>query len=149
MHIMQLLMFVGIFSLYIGFSAVQGYLLRSMRGPSYRRAGWWIIAAYALFIWFPTSAFIALLSWLPIILRVIVILTGVATTGLVTSRPDWLPELIWTRGFNRRYLGITMILVSLAALIPWLPDPNVGALTLGMSACLAGLSALRDISAQV
>ncbi len=149
MHIMQMLMFAGIFSLYIGFSAVQGYLLRSMRGPSYRCAGWWIIGAYALLIWIPTSAFIAILDWLPVILRALIILAGFAATWLVVSRPDWMPESIWTRAFNRRYLGLTMVLVALAALIPWLPNPNIGAVTLGMSACLAGLSALRDITAQV
>lgn len=149
MHWMQMLMFAGIFSLYIGFSAVLGYLLRSLRGPSYRSAGWWIITAYALLIWLPTSAFIVVLGWLPVALRVLVILAGAAVPVLVLSRPDWIPGLVWSRAFNRRYLGITMALVALAALIPWLPEPNIGALTLGVSACIAGLSALRDITAQV
>jgi hypothetical protein len=146
---MQILMYAGIFSLYIGFSAVQGYLLRSTRGPGYRSAGWFVVSAYTLMIWIPTSAFIAMLGWLPLVLRILTVACGIATTTLVTSRPAWLPEGLWTRTFNRRYLGITMALVALAALIPWLPDPNIGALTLGMSACLAGLSALGDITQRV
>jgi hypothetical protein len=149
MQLMQLLMFAGIFSLYIGFSAVQGYLLRSARGPSYRSAGGLIISAYALLIWIPTSAFIILLNWLPLILSVFTVLAGIATIALVTFRPDWMPAMVWTRTFNRRYLGATMILVALAALIPWLPDPNIGALTLGLSACIAGISVLRDLTARV
>ncbi len=149
MRLMQILMFAGIFSLYIGFSAVQGYLLRSARGPSYRSAGGLIIGAYALLIWIPTTAFLALLSWIPLVLRLISILAGFATIALVTLRPEWMPALVWTRSFNRRYLGATMVLVALAALIPWLPNPNIGALTLGLAACLAGISALHDITARV
>jgi hypothetical protein len=149
MHFMQMLVFAGIFSLYISFSAVQGYLLRSMRGPSYRRVGWWIIGAYSIFIWLPTSAFIFALNWLPAILRALVILAGLASTGLVIIKPDWMPGTVWTRPFNRTYLGVTMALVALSVLIPWLLNPNVGALTLGLSACLAGVSALRDMTAQV
>jgi hypothetical protein len=149
MRLMQILMFAGIFSLYIGFSAVLGYLLRTTRGPSYRCAGWLIISAYATIIWVPTSIFIALLGWLPVILRGLMILSGVTTTILVSSRPKWIPTLVWSRSFNRRYLGVTMVIVALAALIPWLPDPNIGAFTLGIAACIAGLTALHDIPTQV
>lgn len=146
MRLMQVLIFAGIFSLYIGFSAVQGYLLRSTRGPTYRSAGWLIVAAYALLIWAPTSAFIALLAWLSPVLRIVTLISGGVTTYLVVSRPHWIPGSVWTHAFNRRYLGATMVLVALSALIPWLPDPNVGAITLGMAACVAGLTALRDLS---
>ena len=149
MRLMQVLIFAGIFSLYIGFSAVQGYLLRSTRGPAYRSPGWLIVGAYALMIWVPTSAFIALLAWLPPLLRILTLLCGGMTTYLVVSRPDWIPGSVWTQAFNRRYLGATMALVALSALIPWLPDPNVGAITLGTAACVAGLTALRDLSSQL
>ncbi|MGD8553233.1 MAG: hypothetical protein PVG02_06195 [Anaerolineales bacterium] len=148
MQLMHVLMFAGIFSLYIGFSAVQGYLLRSVQGPSYRSAGGLIISAYALLIWAPTSAFILMLSWIAFGLRVISVLAGMATIALVILRPEWMPALVWTRTFNRRYLGATMILVALAALIPWFPNPNIGALTLGLAACIAGISALRDLTAR-
>lgn len=143
---MQALIFAGIFSLYIGFSAVQGYFLRSTRGPSYRFAGWSIVGAYALLIWIPTSAFIALLGWMPVFLRLLTLISGAATIFVVVWQPEWIPDRVWSRAFNRRYLGATMALVALSALIPWLPNPNVAALALGVAACLAGFSALRDIS---
>lgn len=149
MRLMHILMFAGIFSLYIGFSAFLGYLIRTTRGPSYRCAGWLIISAYAIIIWLPTSAFIALLGWLAVILRALMILAGVTTTILVAAKPKWIPALVWSRTFNRRYLSITMVIVALAALIPWMPDPNIGSLTLGIAACAAGLTALHDIPAQV
>jgi hypothetical protein len=146
---MQVLIFAGVFSLYIGFSAVQGYLLHSTRGPRYRSAGWIMVCAYALLIWIPTSAFIITLGWLPISLIILCLVSGVATTSLVTFRPDWIPAFVWTRTFNLRYLGVTMVVVALASMIPWLPDPNFGALTLGLAACMAGFRALRDVTARV
>jgi hypothetical protein len=83
------------------------------------------------------------------VLRMISILAGLATIALVTLRPKWMPALVWTRTFNRRYLGATMVLVALSALVPWLPNPNIGALALGLTACIAGYSALNDITARV
>lgn len=149
MRAIQVLMFAGVFSLYIGFSAVQGYLLRSTLGPRYRSAGWHIVLAYVLLIWVPTSAFILTLSWLPASLRVLAIISGMIAMGLVTFRPAWIPNTFWSRAFSRRYLGITMVLVALGSLVPWLPDPNAASLTLGLSACMAGLSALRGITIRV
>ncbi|MDF1499070.1 MAG: hypothetical protein P1P76_01165 [Anaerolineales bacterium] len=148
MRLIQFLIFAGIVSLYIGFSAVQGYLLHSTRGPGYRSAGWVMVFAYAILIWLPTSAFILTLTWLPLSLRIIAVISGITTTALVTSRPEWIPPMVWTRAFNRSYLGITMVLVALASMIPFLPEPNVGALTLGLAASMAGLSAMRDITTQ-
>ncbi|MGD2057183.1 MAG: hypothetical protein PVI04_00505 [Anaerolineales bacterium] len=148
MRSMQFLIFAGIFSLYIGFSAVQGYFLRSTRGPSYRSAGWSFVGAYALLIWIPTSAFIAMLDWMAVFLRLLTLISGIATIAIVAWQPEWIPDRVWSRAFNRRYLGATMALVALSALIPWLPKPNIAALALGLAACLAGFSALRDITAR-
>jgi hypothetical protein len=139
-------MFAGIMSLHLGFSAGLGCLIRYGRAAVRTHFAWAIGAAYLMFVWLPATYFIITCSWLPGSLRVFAITAGIAIAVLEITRPAWIPQLIWTRAFNRRYLGFAMVLVALSSITPWLPDADPGTLTVGLSACMAGLSAVKGLS---
>jgi hypothetical protein len=144
MELADLLLALGISTLYFGFAAGMGFIARRAWREEYHRWDRALAAAYGLLIFLPMTFFIQTYAAWSLALRIAVILAGIVTLSIAFYRPTWLPGLLWSRRVSRRYSALSMAIIFIWCLLAWRTQVNPGVLFLGFTACLAGLSSLRS-----
>ena len=144
MELADLLLALGMSTLYFGFAAGMGFIVR--RGWIENNQHWdrVLAATYGILIFLPMTVFIGVYdAWSPV-LRIAVILSGIMSVTIAFLRPAWLPAPIWSRKVSHRYSAVAMAIIFVWSILAWRAHVNVGVLFLGLTACLAGLSSLRS-----
>jgi hypothetical protein len=144
MDLIELLLTLGMATLYLGFASGMGFVAR--RGWIDKNKRWEraLAAAYGLLILLPASIVILYYEAWSFSLRITVILSGIIALTITFLRPTWLPTRLWSRTISRRYSALSMGIICAWCLLAWRIQMSPAALFLGLAACLAGLSSLRS-----
>ena len=144
MVVSEIAFWIGIVTLYVGFSGVLGLLIHRA-WPAERSPHAGILAIlFATFVFLPSTLFIAgalELGWLS---RTALIALGIWVVYLGTHQPGWMPANIWAGPFGRHYFGATMACASLWSISHALISHGSGTLPLGIAALLASAAAIRS-----
>ena len=144
MDLIEILLTLGMATLYIGFASGMGFVAR--RGWIENNQRWEraLAIAYGLLIFLPVSILIHYYeAWSPG-LRITVILLGILSLSITFLRPAWLPTLLWSRTVSRRYSALSMSIIFAWCILAWRIQMSYAVLFLGLAACLAGLSSLKS-----
>ena len=144
MDLIEILLTLGMATLYIGFASGMGFVAR--RGwidinQRWERA---LVVAYGLLIFLPASILICYYEAWSFGIRTTVILSGILTLTLTFLRPAWLPTRLWSRTVSRRYSALSMGIIFTWCILAWRTQMSPAVLLLGLAACIAGLSSLRS-----
>ncbi len=139
-----LLLSMGMIGLYLGFSSALGLFIWHARRRNPGLIPRLAAAGYASFIYLPISLYLARFAPWPPQLRLGVLVTGGLLWAAIALLFPRLPRRFRSPLFGRQYLSLTMLIVASWCLTYWLHDPEPSLLALGLAACTASLSALRD-----
>ena len=144
MDMIEILLTLGMATLYIGFASGMGLIAR--RGWIDKNKRWEraLVVAYGLLIFLPASIVIQHYEAWSLSLRITVLLAGVTSLAIAFLRPAWLPARLWSRTISRRYSALSMGIICVWCILAWQIQMSPAALFLGLAACLASLSSLRS-----
>lgn len=143
MQLQQVLLFLGVGALYIGYSGVMGVLIRRATHPERRNVDIAAVTAHSILLFLPASVVVLGLIELPLLARLVVLFIGlgVATIGLV--QPHWTPDKLWQRAFGYRYFAMTMALAAIWGLGLAFSNDSLPPAILGAAAGLAAAASLN------
>lgn len=144
MDLIEILLALGMVTLYIGFASGMGFVARwgwLNKNQRWDRA---LAVAYGILIFLPVSILIHSYEAWSLSLRITVILLGMLSLSIMFLRPAWLPTLLWSRAVSRRYSALSMGFIFVWCILAWQIKMSPAVLVLGLAACLAGLSSLRS-----
>ena len=144
MDLMELLLTLGMATLYIGFASGMGFVARRGWIENNKRWERALVVAYGLLIFLPASIVILHYEAWSLGLRIAVILSGIISLTITFLRPAWLPTRLWSRTISRRYSALSMGIICAWCILAWRIQVSPAALFLGLAACLASLSSLRS-----
>ncbi|MEA1978289.1 MAG: hypothetical protein U9N80_10370 [Chloroflexota bacterium] len=144
MDLMELLLTLGMTTLYIGFASGMGFVARRGWIENNKRWDRALVVAYGLLIFLPASIVILHYEAWSLGLRIVVILSGIVSLAITFLRPAWLPTRLWSRTISRRYSALSMGIICAWCILAWRIQMSPAALFLGLAACLASLSSLRS-----
>ena len=144
MDLMELLLTLGMATLYIGFASGMGFVARRGWIENNKRWERALVVAYGLLIFLPASIVILHYESWSLGLRIAVILSGIISLTITFLRPAWLPTRLWSRTIPRRYSALSMGIICAWCILAWRIQVSPAALFLGLAACLASLSSLRS-----
>jgi len=144
MNCALILLSMGMIGLYLGFSSALGLFIWYARRRSTGRISWLVPAVYALLIYLPISLYLARFFAWSMQLRLGVLAAGGLLWVTIALLFPRLPPPLRSPLFGRQYLSLTMLIVASWCLTYWLRDQEPSLLVLGLAACTASLSALRD-----
>ena len=144
MVVSEIAFWIGIVTLYLGFSGVLGLLIhltwQTERSPHAR-----ILAIlFATFVFLPSTLFIAGAlepGWLA---RTALFTFGIWVVYLGARQPGWMPANIWAGPFGRHYFGATMACASFWSISHALLSNASASLLLGIAALFASAAAIRS-----
>ena len=113
MQLQQILLALGVGTLYVGHAGVTGVLIRRARHSQRRVTDIALASGHGFLLFLPASIAVVGLAELSLMVRatVLIIGLGVAVTGLI--QPAWTSEMLWRRTFGLRYFALAMALVAL------------------------------------
>jgi hypothetical protein len=130
-------LWLGVISLYLGFAAIQGVLLRTHPQPARAWLSWSAALGYAVLLFIPASVFVTRFLIWPVSLRIVLLSValvlvwlGRRPTAPIPGEPNDRP--------GRLYFGGSMALVALWASAAALSRPSAALILLGAAAILAG-----------
>jgi len=144
MDLMELLLTLGMATLYIGFASGMGFVARRGWIENNKRWERALVVAYGLLIFLPASIVILHYEAWSLGLRIAVILSGIISLTITFLRPAWLPTRLWSRTISRRYSALSMGIICAWCILAWRIQVSPAALFLGLAACLASLSSFRS-----
>lgn len=144
MDMIEILLTLGMATLYIGFASGMGFVARRGWIDNNRRWECALAVAYGLLIFLPASILIRYYEAWNLGLRITVILSGVISLTITYLRPAWLPTRLWSRTNSRRYSALSMGIIFAWCILAWRTQMSPAVLFLGLAACLASLSSLRS-----
>lgn len=144
MNLIEILLTLGMATLYIGFASGMGIVARQGWIDKNQRWELALVAAYGLLIFLPASILIRYYEAWNLGLRITVILSGILSLTITFLRPAWLPTRLWSRTISRRYSALSMGIIFAWSILAWRTQMSPAVLFLGLAACLAGLSSLRS-----
>lgn len=109
----KLSMWLGISTLYWGFSGVMGILLRRAWPSRIKPSEGNLATFHGLLFFLPASILILRNPEWHSVSRLFLIGTGFIVAALCATQPDWMPEKLWHRPFGHRYFAGTMAITSL------------------------------------
>ncbi|HEY43821.1 MAG TPA: hypothetical protein G4O11_07550 [Anaerolineae bacterium] len=127
-------------TLYIGFSAVMGILLRRAFSKLHRHPYLELAIAHGLLFFLPTSILLLGHPDWPISGRISLVSIGFTITILSIIQPRWLPSMIWRRTFGHRYFTVALALVVLWGVSTILETRTFEPILISIPACLAGFA---------
>ncbi len=133
---------LGVASLYLGFSAVLGMILRHAllpRGQSWVRK---LTVPYGLLLVLPATVLILNLSEWEMLYRLGTVAMGLCAVFIAFTRPRWMPRLLWLRTFGKIYLAGTMALSALWGFSMSLVTQTVGTTVIAAAAGIASIASL-------
>jgi hypothetical protein len=142
MIMLRSLSWLGIASLYLGFAAVLGLLLRGGHHGRRRLQYGALALAHFLFLYLPATALVLGFPGGPLLARLALILSGVCVAWLSFAQPGWLPQQLLCPAFGLRYFGGAMALATLWALGVAISAPAISPSLVATTACLASLASL-------
>ncbi len=144
MVVSEITYWIGIVTLYVGFSGVLGLLIHRA-WPAERSPHARVLAIlFATFVFLPSTLFIAgalELGWLA---RTVLIALSTWVVYLGAHQPGWMPANIWAGPFGRHYFGATMACASLWSISHALISNASASLPLGIAAFFASAAAIRS-----
>jgi hypothetical protein len=133
---------LGIASLYLGFSAVLGTMLRYAllpRGQSWMRK---MTVPYGVLLILPATVLILNLSEWEMLYRLGTVTMGLCVVFIALTRPRWMPRLFWLRTFGKIYLAGAMALSAIWGFSISLVTQTVGTTVIAAAAGMAGIASL-------
>jgi len=144
MVVSEIAFWLGIVTLYVGFSGVLGLLLHRS-WPAERSPHARILAIFfAVFVYLPSTLFITSVLEFGLITRIALIALGFWVVYLGVHQPGWMPANIWEGSFGRHYFGATMACASLWSISSALISNGSATLPLGIAAIFASAAAIRS-----
>jgi hypothetical protein len=142
MIMLRSLSWLGIASLYVGFAAVLGLLLRGDHHGRRRLQYGALALAHFLLLYLPATALVLGFPGSPLLARLALILSSVCVAWLSFARPRWLPQQLFCPAFGLRYFGGAMALATLWALGVAISAPAISPSLVATAACLASVASL-------
>lgn len=127
-------------TLYVGFGAVMGSLLRRAFSKHHRRPYLQLATAQGLLFFLPTSILLIGHSDWPISGRIGLLSMGCIATILSIIQPRWIPAMIWRRAFGHRYFTVTLAFVVLWAVSTIVATRTLAPILISIPACLVGFA---------
>ena len=144
MVVSEIAFWIGIVTLYVGFSGVLGLLIHRAWPTEHSSHGRLLAILFAIFVFLPSSLFIAGVLELGWIIRTALFAFGIWVVYLGAHQPGWMPASIWEGPFGRHYLGATMACASLWSISHALLSNASATLPLGIAALFASAAAIRS-----
>lgn len=141
MFLLQLSLWLGVATLYLGFAGVMGVLLHmahQAESETARRLAW----LHGGLILLPASLFILRLRVWPAAISWSVLAAGGLVLWAATAQPRWTPASLWRRSFGHRYFASAMAFAALWGLILSWQQPNPMPAVIGASALAASFASL-------
>jgi hypothetical protein len=132
---------LGAASLYLGFSAVLGVLLRKA-GRQRSKPSLLLGVGYICLLFLPATVFVLARSGWPPALRLALLLIAASVLALGLLQPVWTPRQLWRPAFGRRYFAAAMALSAMWGFSLGLSAGAVFPMLVGASALAAGAAAL-------
>jgi hypothetical protein len=142
MIMLRSLSWLGIASLYIGFSAVLGLLIRHSRQGRRRLQHGALAVANFVLLYLPATAFVLRFPGSPLLPRLALILGGLCVAWLGFTQPRWLPQKLLCPSFGLRYFAGAMALATLWAVGVAISAPAISPSLVATTACLASVASL-------
>ena len=133
---------LGVASLYLGFSAVLGTMLRYTllpHGQSWFRK---LTVPYGLLLVLPATVLILNLSEWEMLSRLGMVTLGLSVTFIAFTKPRWMPKLLWLRTFGKIYLAGAMALSAIWGISLSLVSQTVGTIVIAAAAGMASIASL-------
>jgi hypothetical protein len=137
---LELLLSLGVLSLYLGFCGAFGCLLRLPRMGSY--SGRVHVGVAAALLLAPATAFVLAQPDVPLPMRLLTFVLGAGVAAAAYLRPAWTPVRLWQRPFARAYFAGAMGITALWELATALTQTSPAASILAAAAGLAGAASL-------
>jgi hypothetical protein len=138
----QYAFWLGVASLYLGFSAVLGTMLRHAILP---RGQYWVrklTVPYGLLLMTPATVLIVNLSEWEMLCRLGLVTMGLCVAFIAFTRPKWMPKLLWLRRFGKIYLAGAMAFSAIWGFSLSLVTQTVGTTAIAVAAGMAGIASL-------
>lgn len=137
----ELLITLGIATLYVCFSAGMGLLIHAARHNS--RRALLLAIGYALVLYLPATVFVSRFS-VPILpIRLIIIAMGFIVAAVSALQPNWLPPQMWEQPYRGGALTIAMCLAAIWGLSFAVANGASTTLLLVLATLSAALASLR------
>jgi hypothetical protein len=125
-------------TLYVGFGAVMGSLLRRSFSKPPRHPYPQLAIAHGLLFFLPTSILLLGHADWAIFGRIGLLSIGCIATILSIIQPGWIPSMVWRRASSHRYFTITLALVVLWGISTIVETRTLSPVLISISACLVG-----------
>jgi hypothetical protein len=137
MRFQQILLFLGVGALYIGYSGVMGVLVRRATHPDRRALDVLVVTGHAILLFLPASIVVFGLTDLSLLARFLLVSIGICVAVMGLIQPHWTPEKLWKRAFGYRYFAIAMALAAIWGLGLAFSSSSVPPAILGAAAGIA------------
>ncbi|MFV1859373.1 MAG: hypothetical protein ACC647_08485 [Anaerolineales bacterium] len=135
--ILQLTLWSGIVTLYLGIAGAVGIFSRQAIAETPGARDRLLAASYSIALFLPATALVlAMVEW-PLALRFSILALAVAAVWAAYTRPSWIPEFVWRRTFTHRYLAGAMALAALWGISQALAGSSAAPLLISISAIAA------------
>lgn len=141
MFLLQLSLWLGVATLYLGFAGVMGVLIHLAKrtgSATARRLAW----MHGGLILLPASLFVLQLRVWPQPVSWAVLAIGAAVLWTAAAQPGWTPESLWRPSFGHRYFASSMVFAALWGLILSWQQPSLMPAVIGASALAASFASL-------
>jgi hypothetical protein len=137
MQLQQILLLLGVGALYLGYSGVMGVLIRRATHPERQFLDIAAVSAHAFLLFVPASIVLLGLAELSLLVRILILISGVGVAAMGLIQPHWTPEKLWKRTFGYRYFAIAMALAAIWGLGLAFSNNSLPPAILGAAAGLA------------
>jgi hypothetical protein len=140
MFLLQLALWLGVATLYLGFAGVMGVLLHLAQGGSSlaRRLAW----VHGSLVLLPASVLVLRLRAWPLSVALAVVAAGVLVLWLAAVQPKWTPPTLWRASFGHRYFASAMAISAVWGLVLGWQQPNLIPAVIGALALAAAFASL-------
>lgn len=141
MFLLQLSLWLGVATLYLGFAGVMGVLVHWARkddSTTARRLAW----LHGGLILLPASLFVLRVRAWPQPISWALLAAGAFVLWAAAAQPRWTPASLWRPSFGHRYFASAMAFAALWGLILSWQQPNLFPAVIGASALAASFASL-------
>ena len=137
MQMQQILLLLGVGTLYIGYAGVLGVLIRRATASPFRPLDGILAFFHGLLLFLPASVLVIRLGELSFVVRWILLIGGLMIVVMAAKQPQWTPQTLWRRSFGRRYFAASMALAAFWSLCMAAAKTNLAPALLGVAAVIA------------
>jgi hypothetical protein len=133
--ILQLLLWSGIVTLYLGIAGAVGIFSRQAFGTNRATKDRALAASYSIALFLPATALVLAMVASP--LAIVLLVLALAAAWAAYTQPSWIPEFVWRRTFAHRYMAGVMALAALWGISQALAGSSAAPLLISISAIAA------------